>query len=218
MVFGTLLFGRMQGGASAERVLGLFINTLPVRIRLDETGVAQSLRETQTLLAELVRHEHAPLALAQRCSGVPAPTPLFSALFNYRHSQPQADAPGVQDPTPEAQVLWWEERTNYPLALAVDDLGDAFTLTAQVRRPVRPELVCALMETSLQNLLDALEHGPDGPISNVEVLPGAERQRLLVDWNATAAEFPRDCACTSCSKRRWRLRRTRWPSCSATRA
>jgi len=39
--------------------------------------VEASVRQTHSLLAELLRHEHAPLALAQRCSGVAAPLPLF---------------------------------------------------------------------------------------------------------------------------------------------
>ena len=86
VVFGTVLFGRMQGGEGADRALGLFINTLPMRIRVDEEGVERSAKRAHRLLAELIAHERASLALAQRCSGVAAPAPLFSSLLNYRHS------------------------------------------------------------------------------------------------------------------------------------
>ena len=86
VVFGTVLFGRMQAGPGADRAMGLFINTLPLRLDVDETGVEESVRRTHARLAELLRHEHASLALAQRCSGVVAPSPLFSALLNYRHN------------------------------------------------------------------------------------------------------------------------------------
>ena len=96
VVFGTVLFGRMQGGEGADRVMGLFINTLPVRISVGEEGVEASVRRTHALLADLLRHEHASLALAQRCSAVPAPAPLFSALLNYRHSPGAAQAPSAE--------------------------------------------------------------------------------------------------------------------------
>jgi len=51
--------------------MGLFINTLPVRIRVGGERVESAVRHTHTLLADLLRHEHASLALAQRCSAVP---------------------------------------------------------------------------------------------------------------------------------------------------
>ena len=92
VVFGTVLFGRMQGSEGASRAMGLFINTLPIRISIGEQAVEEAVRRTHVLLGDLMRHEHASLALAQRCSAVPAPAPLFSALLNYRHSPGAAQA------------------------------------------------------------------------------------------------------------------------------
>ena len=197
VVFGTVLFGRMQSGAEAARVLGLFINTLPARVRLSERATVAGLRETQRLLADLLRHEHAPLALAQRCSGVPAGAPLFSALLNYRHSLPPgldtADAAtGNEGSAPDAELLWGEERTNYPLTLSVDDLGEDFFLTVQVTGGIAPERVSAMMATTLESLVRALEEEPDRPLNRLEVLPAPERQRVLVEWNATESEYARE--------------------------
>ncbi|MEO3959974.1 condensation domain-containing protein, partial [Chromobacterium piscinae] len=82
VVFGTVLFGRLQGGAGADRALGLFINTLPLKLEIGAATAREAVKQTQQALTSLLRHEHASLALAQRCSGVAAPQPLFSALLN----------------------------------------------------------------------------------------------------------------------------------------
>jgi hypothetical protein len=121
VVFGTVLFGRMEGGEGVDRAPGMFINTLPVRIRVGERGVEESVLETHRTLTELLRHEHAALAVAQRCSGVEAPAPLFSALMNYRHGR-EEKGDGVWE-WEGIEALRGGERTNYPISLNVDDLS-----------------------------------------------------------------------------------------------
>ena len=192
VVFGTVLFGRMQGGDEADRVLGLFINTLPLRVQLAQGSVLDQVRDVQLRLASLLRHEHAPLSLAQRCSGVQAPAPLFSALLNYRYSQDDAPADSAAA-WQGIEVLSGEERSNYPIVLSVDDLGEGFLLSAQTLSPVAPERLCALMRTALDNLITALESAPDTAMRQIGVLPEAERRQVLYDWNATRASYPQDC-------------------------
>lgn len=166
VVFGTVLSGR-----ASDRDLGMFSNTLPICIRVDERGVRQSVRDAHDLLTQLLTHQYASLALAQRCSAVTAPHPLFSALLNYQHSQVPA-------------------RTHYPLALTVDDLGSQFSLTARVSARVEPRRICEMMRTALNELVDALEREPERAACRIEVLPPQERHRLLIDWNATANAHP----------------------------
>ena len=188
VVFGTVLFGRMQGGEGTDHALGLFINTLPIRIAFQGEGAALCVKRAHTLLADLLQHEHASLALAQRCSAVPPPAPLFSALLNYRHNTVSA---GEERQTRSGlRHLGGEERTNYPVTLSVDATGSSLSLNAQVVPPLDPSHVCALMDQALRSLADALESAPGRPVEQLDILPAEERRRLLVDWNATEADYP----------------------------
>ena len=189
VVFGTVLFGRMQGGERVDRAMGMFINTLPIRIRIGEESAQEIVRQTHTLLAQLLRHEHAPLSLAQRCSTIVAPAPLFTALLNYRHSAGADHGGGEQLRWEGIEKLGSEERTNYPLILNVDDFGEGFGLKAQAQWSVEPERVCAYMETALERLVEALEEEPATPARNLDVLPEPERDQLLVKWNETEREY-----------------------------
>ncbi|PPB80112.1 condensation domain-containing protein, partial [Mycetohabitans endofungorum] len=186
VVFGTVLFGRMQGGDGADSAMGLFINTLPLRVDL-YGNVEHSVRNTHACLAALLEHEHASLALAQRCSGVPTGRPLFSALLNYRHNAaPLADSLMVDG----VELLSAEERTNYPLTLSVDDSKQILSLGCQVAQPLDPNRVCGYMQRSLESLVEALEHAHDKPVQQLEVMPEDERTLLLETWNTTQRDYP----------------------------
>ncbi|HAV2137419.1 TPA: amino acid adenylation domain-containing protein [Serratia marcescens] len=187
VVFGTVLLGRLQGGEGAERALGLFINTLPLRLDIDRRGVETAAREAHVRLSGLLAHEHAPLALAQRCSGVSPGAPLFSALLNYRHNNGEAVS------LPEGvSLLSAEERTNYPFVLSVEDGGDSLGVTAQVTETVDAQRVCDYMVQALSSLAQALEQAPETPVCSLAVVPEAERELLLHGWNRTERDYPLD--------------------------
>ena len=194
VVFGTVLVGRMQGGKDSDRAMGVFINTLPVRLRIDEQEAEAVVRRAHLQLAELLWHEHASLALVQRCSAVSPPMPLFSTLLNYRHGriEKQARSEERKRAREGTQLLLIEERTNYPCTFSVDDAADGFWLTAQVQSPIEPMRICEYMHTALASLMNALERAPGSAIGKLTVLPAKERQQLLYEWNATEVEYPSD--------------------------
>ncbi|MEU6688495.1 amino acid adenylation domain-containing protein [Streptomyces sp. NPDC046832] len=187
VVFGTVLFGRMNAGTGADRVPGLFLNTLPVRVRVGATGVGEALEGLRSQLAELMVHEHAPLTLAQQASGVPGGTPLFTSIFNFRHSQRPSEEPRKEDGAAPGgiRMVFARDTTNYPVAISVDDLGAGFGLTVEAVRSVDGQALCRLLHTCLDNLLAALEYGPESRLAAVNVLDEVEQRRVLADWNGT---------------------------------
>ncbi|KAF9969225.1 hypothetical protein BGZ65_012136, partial [Modicella reniformis] len=166
--------------------MGLFINTLPLRVDLN-CSIHESVLRTHARLASLLEHEHASLVLAQRCSNVPQGTPLFSSILNYRHNSSSLDTASID---PGIVYLQYNERTNYPLTLAVEDFGTELGLTVDVIQPFDPERICIYMQQALQSLVEAFDHTPDTVARQLGVLPLEERKLLLQTWNSTQQDYP----------------------------
>ncbi|CAO3572922.1 unnamed protein product [Mortierella alpina] len=187
VVFGTVLFGRMQAETSSGQAMGLYINTLPLRVDVDNRSVEESVQQTHSRLAKLLEHEHASLTLAQRCSDVPPGAPLFSSLLNYRHN---AEMPERGSNISGKEEVDSRERTNYPFSISVEDYGTALGLTAQTVQPLDSDRACGYMQEALDSLASALEHNPKMPVAHLNVLPAEERTLLLDTWNDTAEDYP----------------------------
>ncbi|WP_217241543.1 amino acid adenylation domain-containing protein, partial [Streptomyces sp. AC555_RSS877] len=171
-------------------VPGLFINTLPVRVRVGAVGVGEALEGVRDQLAELLVHEHAPLTLAQQASGMPGGSPLFTSLFNYRHGKRRAAGRSPEAGTAPGGIstVSIREATNYPVTMAVEDLESEFALTVDAVGSVDGQAVCRLLHTCLDNLVAALEDDPGSSLSAVDILDEAQHDQLLVEWNKTAVD------------------------------
>jgi amino acid adenylation domain-containing protein len=190
VVFGSVLLGRLQGSAGGQRTLGMFINTLPLRLTLKGLTARALVERTQKELIELLDYEQASLAVAQRCSSVDGATPLFSTLLNYRHSQPGPET--NWDSAEGIRLVTWQDRTNYPITLSVDDLGDELTLTAQTHAAIDPSRIVGFMRTALTALVEALQRTPEKSALELEVLPTEERYPVTIGFNTTERAYPAD--------------------------
>ncbi|PHM37253.1 Amino acid adenylation [Xenorhabdus mauleonii] len=196
VVFGSVLLGRLQGGAGADQILGMFINTLPVRVSLAGRNVQSVVQDTYLDLMQLLEHEQAPLALAQGCSGIAHSLPLFSALLNYRHSHVDKNGAGHAQADKAVwagmRVMAAQERTNYPITLSVDDLGEDFYLTAHTIAGIDPASITGYLQTAVDGLVNALAHNPQQLILDIPILSEAEQQQILVDFNPAQTDFPQE--------------------------
>jgi len=187
VVFGTVVSGRPPHLRGSESMVGLFINTLPVRVRIEERDpLAVWLRRLQERLLELRGFEHSPLAEVQKWSEVRPGEPLFQTLVAYENYPRDASLQQGLDGL-EVRDLDIFERTNYPLNLSIVPLEGLQLRLSWDRRRYDLETAERLLG-HFRTLLDGMVSGLDRPLEELSLLDDAER--LLVEWNGAAAEVP----------------------------
>ncbi|WBB93319.1 amino acid adenylation domain-containing protein [Verrucosispora sp. WMMC514] len=190
VVFGGTVAGRPADLPGVERMIGLFINTLPVRVTWSPgTTLADLLTSVQRGQTDLMPHQFAPLAEIQRQAGRGQ---LFDTTLVFENYP--ADPIGSGDPVPlgdGVRVTDMEARDSTHYAVTVIGIpGRRLSL----RLDHRPELVgdetAARLGRWLVRLLTAVTTNPDRPVSDVALIEPGERDSVLRDWNATDHPVP----------------------------
>ena len=177
VVFGTVLFGRLHGERGVDHIIGPIINTLPVRIVISGTTINEAWQETHALLAELVHHEDAPLTLAQSCSAITAPQPLFCTLLNFRYGGLQTTQ--IEMAFDGVQLLSAQEHTNYPLVVCVDDIATGYGLTVSAQGGINPVHVITYLAHAVHQFIEALDAELPTTLYDIDVVPADETCALI---------------------------------------
>ncbi|MEU3085653.1 amino acid adenylation domain-containing protein, partial [Streptomyces massasporeus] len=116
VVFGSTYSGRSAELAGSEAMVGMFINTLPVRVRLDATeSLLQLMERVQDEQSRLIAHQYLGLNDVQRLRGLGDLFDTLTIVENYPHDDDVWEpAPGLR-----ASVLEDHDATHYPLTLSV---------------------------------------------------------------------------------------------------
>jgi amino acid adenylation domain-containing protein len=190
VVFGITMSGRPADLDGAESMVGLFINTLPMRVPvLPEAPLLPWLNDLQTQQFKLRRYEYTPLVKVQGWSQVPRGTPLFESLLvfeNYPMDTSWTDGDG------ETAVVGqhFRERTNYPLVLKAIPATELYLQIGYDRHRFDAIEIAHMLE-HLQNLLEGIVD-PNQCLADLSILTATERHQLLIEWNDTSSAYPQN--------------------------
>ncbi len=191
IVFGTIVSGRPTALPNVEAMVGLFINTLPLRTQVDpQQHLLPWLQALQAQQAEARQFDYTPLVQLQGWSEIPRGQALFESLFVFENYP--VDASLEQENSLAIDNSLMVEWTNYPLTIVVipgtsillriSSMGNRFE-TAAIQR----------LAGHFQALLESMVAQPDRSLADLPFLTTHERQQLLVEWNTPTVSPPAPC-------------------------
>ncbi|MGK5544758.1 amino acid adenylation domain-containing protein, partial [Streptomyces sp. URMC 127] len=179
VVFGATVSGRPPEVAGVGDMVGLFINTLPVRVRWEESeSWAQVLTRLQGEQSALLEHQHLGLAEIQQAAGART---LFDTTTVFESYPVDVGAlEELEESGRGVRLVDIEtaDGTHYPLSLAVIP-GRGLRLRLQYRPGLVEREAAEGMVTRLRLLLQAAVARPGQPVGHADLLTAGERQRLL---------------------------------------
>jgi amino acid adenylation domain-containing protein len=190
VVFGATRACRRSSVAGAESMVGLLINTLPVRVSVSpEMPLLPWLKDLRSQWLTLRDYEQTPLVKIQSWSEVPGGTSLFKSLLVFENYDLNS-ALRSQGGRWESLEVWLEEQTNYPLTL-VGCTESELLLKLNYDRQCFDDARISRMLGHLQTLLESMAANPWQCLGELPLLTPAEQYQMLVEWNNTQADFPK---------------------------
>ncbi|GAA3001412.1 hypothetical protein GCM10020229_12060 [Kitasatospora albolonga] len=179
VVFGTTVSGRPDDLPGAEGMVGLFINTVPVRVRLSATDtLAGATARVQREQAALMAHQHLGLAAIQKQAA--AEGPLFDTLLVVENYQGSGEGLAESFGAPAGLAitgLGARDATHYPLGLTLLP-GSELRIELDHRTDLFTPAEAALAARRFLALLAAFAADPDTPLARLDLLTADERAAL----------------------------------------
>ena len=191
IVFGTTVSGRPADLTGVENIVGLFINTLPLRIQIaEDTQIVPLLQSMQEEQLDLRRFEATPLVDIHHHSEVPGDQTLFDSILVFEN-YPVGDAVRAGDQLLDISQVTSIEHTNYPLTLIVEP-NETIRLKLSYDATLFERSTIERMLAHLEVILKSTLTQPDVPVKRFPLLADHEQQVIIKDWNPAPANYPRD--------------------------
>lgn len=185
VVFGVVKGSRPEDLSGSQEMVGLFLNTLPMRVQVDPAAaLIPWLRQIRTQWNALRAHEHTPLARIQAWSSLQGRSPLFETTVMYERYQLDVVLREQTGGAVRRSELCLQ--TNNKLDFAAYD-GIELRLRLDYDHTCIERQLAHRLLLHAKNLLQSIARNPQQTIGALRLTDGAERAELLTRWNKTAA-------------------------------
>ena len=188
LVVGTPVANRLR--VETEALIGLFVNTLPLRTRVEEgASFAEVVARTRDTVLDAQAHGELPfqnIVEALQPERTLAHTPFFQVMFALQNAAPNLlDLPGIT----ASETSYEPEWVKLDLMVNIEGVGATFNGSIDYNRDLFSAERIARLAGHLRTLLDAAIRNPELPIAELPILT-AEEMRQFAEWNRTEAPFP----------------------------
>ena len=189
VLFGATKTTRRGSIAGADSIVGLFLNTVPVKLSLPpEKPVSEVLRQLRAEWLQIRAHEHTPLTMIRSATTIPSSANLFDSLVVF-------ESEGFEKTLAKIQPQWlyrgWRllEQTNFALTLGVYR-DPEMLLKLEYDATRFSEEKVTRMSDHLQQILESIAADPTVRLADLQYLPQSESRRLLTDFNPPPTDYP----------------------------
>ncbi|CAD5923744.1 non-ribosomal peptide synthetase [Planktothrix agardhii] len=191
VVFGVTVSGRPPSLLGVESIVGLFINTLPMRVQVSaETKILDLLKDLQAQQIECEQYSYSSLADIQGWSDIPRGTSLFESILVFESNTLKAGLKSNHESL-ELDNFRGVERTNYPLTVVAVPRQQMLVRISYDTNRFDDGTITRLLG-HFQTLLEGIISNPEARVSQLSLLTKFEKQQLLGDWNNIHENYLQD--------------------------
>ncbi|MEO7195211.1 MAG: amino acid adenylation domain-containing protein, partial [Pseudonocardiaceae bacterium] len=191
VVFGTVVSGRPAELAGVESMVGMFINTVPTRVRIDDAqDVVSWLRGLQAQQSQSRQFDFVSLTQLQAWSDLPAGANLFDSVAVFQNFP--FEAPPEGEPGLRIRAFQGRDTTNFPLSLRayLEGVDRQLGFELGYDPHLFDRATVERMAGHVLRVLAVLAADAGVRWGDIDILSEAQRSQVLVEWNNTDRDMP----------------------------
>jgi amino acid adenylation domain-containing protein/thioester reductase-like protein len=191
VVYGTTVSGRPADLKGSEDIIGLFINTLPVRVKFEGQSTLSGIcRQIQDIAVGMREFEYSLLPDVKAASGIPRDQNLFDSIFVFENVPVDAVSGMGNDGLGISNVKGFE-MTNFPITIIAAP-GEILNIDIHYHRALFSSLTVSRMKDHMLQILKAMAESLRLKVADLDILSPEEREQILFTFNKTESKWLED--------------------------